>query len=406
MKEKKMGVVTLTMLNIAAVLSIVNYPTFAAYGYQSLFFTTASALCFFIPCALVSAEMASALPHNGGLYLWGKEAFGATTGFITVSMQWFNSLPWYGTILTFIATTVAYMFNPELSNNPWFVYAIILAVTWGCTAVNCLGITLYARLSSIGVILGTLVPTGIIILCAIVWLGRGNAPVLPFSGKAFLPTPDNWQDWMLLAGMMVSLAGIDMTALHITSVEKPKKNYPLALLFSSIGIILGSVAGALAIAVTVPRDSGGRERRISSRHSGETEFARHAGQHSADSGRNHLRSFACCFLHADDRGSLLGFHGALGADVYDHVYSHVQRGHRTADPAARSAASVPDSGRNGGRMDCVRTRNSDIRRGDACRIHPAVEHPFERLGRVSSVQRSAACGNADFSEHPVSAAPA
>ncbi|MGE4565630.1 MAG: amino acid permease [Victivallaceae bacterium] len=46
-----------------------------------------SAVMFFIPCALISAEKASVLPHDGGLYLWGKPAFSPSVGFVTVSMQ-------------------------------------------------------------------------------------------------------------------------------------------------------------------------------------------------------------------------------------------------------------------------------------------------------------------------------
>ncbi len=252
MKSAHLGVFTLTMLNVAAVLSIVNFPAQAEYGYTIVFFITCSALTFFIPSALVSAEIASALPKSGGLYLWGKTAFGPEVGFVTVCMQWFNSLPWYGTVMTFIATTFAYVFQPELANNKLFVYGIILAVTWGCTIVNLFGVELYAKLSSIGVIGGTIFPALLIIVLAVVFLLSGHAPAIPFHTKELFPNLDNINQWMLLAGMMVSLAGIDMTALHITDVNKPQKNYPLAILYSSILIIGISIAGALAIALVVP----------------------------------------------------------------------------------------------------------------------------------------------------------
>ncbi len=251
-KSAGLGVVTLTMLNVAAVLSIVNYPAQAGYGYAIVFFIAVSAVCFFIPTALVSAEMASALPQDGGLYLWGKTAFNPTVGFLTVSMQWFNSLPWYGTVLTFIATTAAYMFDPALANNRIYVYLAILFVTWSCTIVNLFGIKLYARLSSVGAMIGTLLPSILIVILAAVWLWSGRAPAIPFSWRAALPQLHNLNDWMLLAGMMVSLAGIDMTALHITDVRNPSRTYPLALLISSVIIIIASAAGALAIAIVVP----------------------------------------------------------------------------------------------------------------------------------------------------------
>lgn len=82
-KKAAMGIFTLSMLNIAAVLSIVNFPEQAEYGYRIVFYITASALCFFMPTALVSAELASAWPKDGGVYLWVREAFGPRWGFVT-----------------------------------------------------------------------------------------------------------------------------------------------------------------------------------------------------------------------------------------------------------------------------------------------------------------------------------
>lgn len=250
--KANIGLFTLSMLNVAAVLSIVNFPEQAQFGYTIVFYITAGAVCFFIPSALVSAELASTFPQNGGLYLWAKNAFGPGLGFLTVSMQWLNSLPWFATVLTFIATTIAYMFDPELATNRWFVYLMIVGIMWGCTIVNCRGIKLYALLSSQGAIIGTVIPTLILIAAAVIYLGKGNSPAIAFdAGKSLLPEMDSLKHWMLLAGMMVSLAGIDMTAVHVTDVAKPERTFPRAILISSIIIILGCILGSLSIALVV-----------------------------------------------------------------------------------------------------------------------------------------------------------
>lgn len=253
-KNSTIGVITLSLMNVAAVLSIVNFPEQAEYGYQIVFYITASAFCFFLPTALVSAELASAYPENGGIYLWVREAFGPKIGFITVFMQWLNSLPWYATVLTFIATALAFMFRPELAQNRLFVYVVVVATMWICTVLNFRGIKLYALLSSAGALLGTIIPAGAIILLAAVFLGRGNAPAIPFSADVFVPRLDSLKQWMLLAGMMVAIAGIDMTAVHVTDVKNPQKNFPRSILISSILIILLSVLGSLSISLVVPPD--------------------------------------------------------------------------------------------------------------------------------------------------------
>ncbi len=250
--KANMSVFTLSMLNIAAVLSIVNFPTQAVYGYQIIFYISAAAVCFFIPTALVSAELASAWPYDGGVYLWVKEAFGPQWGFVTVCMQWLNSLPWFATVLTFIATTIAYIFKPELASNRWFVFSVAVTTMWLCTFLNFRGVKLYALLSSIGAIAGTIFPVAVIIVLAVWYLSDGNPAAIPFSFHAMLPKLDSLKEWMLLAGMMVAIAGIDMPAVHVTDVNNPQKNFPRAILISSVLIILLSICGSLSISLIVP----------------------------------------------------------------------------------------------------------------------------------------------------------
>ncbi len=246
-----MSVLTLALLNVAAVLSIVNYPAQAEYGCAIVFYVTASALFFFAPTALVSAEIASAWPQEGGLYLWGKEAFGPNYGFAMVVLQWMNSLPWYATVLTFIATTFAYMFAPGLASNRLYVWLMVAGTMWLCTVLNLKSVKFYCRLSSLGGLFGTVIPTGVIILLAAAFLLRGNHPVIPVGASAFLPNLDSLTQWMLLAGMMVSLAGIDMPAVHVLDVDNPERNFPKAILISSVLIVLGSILGSLSISLIV-----------------------------------------------------------------------------------------------------------------------------------------------------------
>ncbi len=70
------GVFTLAMINVAAVLSLKNFPALAEYEFSLVFYLSLASLVFFIPSALVSAELASGWPQAGGVYLWVKEAFG------------------------------------------------------------------------------------------------------------------------------------------------------------------------------------------------------------------------------------------------------------------------------------------------------------------------------------------
>ena len=71
-----MSIKGMAMLTVCSVFSLRNLPSMAEYGWNIIFFLSAAAACFFIPSALVSAELASTYPQRGGVFIWVKEAFG------------------------------------------------------------------------------------------------------------------------------------------------------------------------------------------------------------------------------------------------------------------------------------------------------------------------------------------
>lgn len=184
--NKGMSVFTMTMLTVAAVLSLRNLPTQADFGYSIIFYITAAAICFFVPSALISAELASGWPEDGGVYQWVKQAFGPKWGFVAIFMQWVENLPWFPMVLTFVAAALAYAFDmPGLSDNKYFVFGAIIVTLWLSTWLNFHGIKLSAFLSSSGALFGTVIPGILIILLAIWYFSAGNAPGDPlFAGEA------------------------------------------------------------------------------------------------------------------------------------------------------------------------------------------------------------------------------
>ena len=252
MKKGYMSVLTMSLLTVAAVLSLRNLPSEAEYGYSVIFYITMAAICFFVPSALVSAELASSWPEDGGVYLWVKEAFGAKWGFVAVFMQWVENLPWFPAVLTFVASSIAYVFNPSWAQNRWFVLITIWVMLWLATFLNFRGMRLSAFLSSSGALAGTLIPGAAIILLAAGYIVTGKTPQIAFNAKALIPELGNWNQLMLLSGMMVALAGMEMSAIHVTEMKNPAKEFPKAI-FSACGlVILLSVLGSLAIALVIP----------------------------------------------------------------------------------------------------------------------------------------------------------
>jgi amino acid transporter len=116
-KPKILSVFSLVMINVIAVDSLRTVPITAKLGLPLVSYYLVAALCFFIPVALVAAELATTYPRNGGLFIWIKEAFGQQTGFASIWIQWIYNLIWFPTILMFIASTCAYLIRPELASD-------------------------------------------------------------------------------------------------------------------------------------------------------------------------------------------------------------------------------------------------------------------------------------------------
>jgi len=251
-KQAKIGVFTLAMINVAAVFSMRNLPPMAEYGYTVVFYLTLASLCFFIPSALVSAELASGWPQKGGVFLWVKEAFGPKWGFVAIFMQWVENLPWYPAIFAFIASAIAYVFKPELANNKLFVVAVIWISIWVSTFLNFRGMKLSAFLSSSGAQLGTILPGILIILLGVIHVCLGEPSAIKFSEATLIPNLYSLNQLMLLAGMLMAIAGMEMSAVHVMEIKNPRKNFPKAIFFSSALIIFLSVVGSLSISLVVP----------------------------------------------------------------------------------------------------------------------------------------------------------
>jgi putative glutamate/gamma-aminobutyrate antiporter len=251
--KRSLTVFTLAMINVAALGSVKNWPTTAEFGFSSVFFFLLATLIFFIPTALVSAELATGWPKLGGVFVWVKEAFGHRLGFLAVWLLWIENVIWYPTILSFIAGSCAYVFSPSLADNKWYLTAVIMIVFWGVTFLNLLGMRIYGWISSIGVIGGTLIPGLLIIILGIVWFFSGSPLQISFTWSSFVPNMSSPEQLVFFTGILLSLCGMEMSAIHAKDVQRPQTDYPKAILSSGLIIFFFTILGVLTIASIVPQ---------------------------------------------------------------------------------------------------------------------------------------------------------
>lgn len=253
--SEKISVLALVLLITGAIDSIRNLPATALFGSSLIFFFIFSAIVFLIPVALVAAELSSTWSdEEGGVYSWVRHAFGENWAFFTIWLQWINTMVWYPTILSFIAGTLAYLINPELAQNKFYLISVILIAFWSLTILGLAGLRASAAFASFCAIVGMIFPMAFIILLAIIWAIKGNPIAVDLSFNKLIPHWGDTNSWISLTAIMTSFLGMELAAVHVRNVRDPQKNFPKAMYFSVILILTTMIFGSLAIAFVLPHD--------------------------------------------------------------------------------------------------------------------------------------------------------
>src|SRR3990172_2430013 len=235
--KKELGVFQLVMINVIAVDSIRTLSFSAVYGFSLVFFYLVAAIAFFIPAALVSSELGTGWPNRGGIYVWVREALGKKCSLFVIWLNWIYNVIWYPTIMALIAGTITYFFDPELANNKIFMCSAVLILFWAATWINCLGMKASSIFSTLGALIGTILPMVLIALLGIVWIMQDKPMQIHFTWDKFFPDGSQTGNLAFLTNVLFGLLGLEMAATHAAEMHNPKRDYPRSI-FISVIIIL------------------------------------------------------------------------------------------------------------------------------------------------------------------------
>src|SRR5580704_18133598 len=243
--------VTLAMMTTASVASLRSAPTMAVYGLACVFLYIVPAIVFLLPQALVAAELASG--WSGGVFRWVSEGLSGPWGLLAVWCQFAMTIFYYPTLLGFVASTLAYVFNPNLADNGLYTGIVIVTVFWLGVFMSARGGTNgVAKLASNGLIIGTLIPGALLVILGIVFLAQGHPSAAPMTASHLLPPWAGIASLVLIVNNFLSYSGMEMNAVHVSSLKDPGREYPRSM-FLSMGLVLAIfILPALAISWVIP----------------------------------------------------------------------------------------------------------------------------------------------------------
>ena len=257
-KTVKLGVFTLAIMNVTAVVSLRGLPAEAEYGVSSAFYYLFAAIVFLIPTALVAAELAAMFQDKqGGVFRWVGEAFGKKMGFLAIWLQWIESTIWYPTVLTFGAVSIAFigMDHPQdmvLASNKVYTLVIVLLIYWLATFISLKGLSWVGKVAKAGGMIGTIIPAALLVILAIVYLAMGGKSQMDFSGN-FLPDFSNFDNLVLAASIFLFYAGMEMGGIHVKEMDNPGKNYPKAVFIGSAITVIIFILGTFSLGIIIPQ---------------------------------------------------------------------------------------------------------------------------------------------------------
>src|SRR3954452_14239752 len=177
--------VALAMMTTSSVASLRAAPTMAVYGLACVFLYLLPAVVFLLPTALVSAELASG--WSGGVYNWVAQGLSKPLGFLAVWCQFAMTIFYYPSLLGFVASTLAYVINPDLASSGLWTAIVIMVCYWTGVWVSSRGTSGVAGLASAGLVIGTLIPGVLLVVLGIAFLGQGNESAAPMTSDHLLP---------------------------------------------------------------------------------------------------------------------------------------------------------------------------------------------------------------------------
>jgi amino acid transporter len=239
-------------MTTASVASLRSAPTMAVYGLACVFLYVVPAIVFLLPQALVAAELASG--WSGGVYRWVSEGLSAPLGMLAVWCQFAMTIFYYPTLLAFVASTLAYVFNPDLATNGVYTGIVIVVVYWLAVLVSGRGTKAIAALASKGLIIGTLVPGAVLVVLGLVYLLQGNASAAPMDSSHLLPQWTGIASLVLIVNNFLSYSGMEMNAVHVSSLRQPRREFPRAMFLAMGLVLLIFILPALAISWVVPAE--------------------------------------------------------------------------------------------------------------------------------------------------------
>lgn len=248
MKTKKFRLADVILSVICVVFVAEAAAPVASIGNSQYFWWIFMILAFLLPYGLISSELGTAYPGDGGLYDWINKAYpGSKWGARASWYYWINFPLWMASLAVMCPDLLSYITGYEFSAAAGL--AIQLLFIWIVTVI-----AFYPVCDSI-VILNVSAAIKVILALTVgvlgIWFVAKNGFVNSMEARSFLPSFD-LDSLSYISVIIFNFLGFEVVCTYADNMREPRKQIPQAIITGGIVIAAIYLFSAFGIGAAVP----------------------------------------------------------------------------------------------------------------------------------------------------------
>ncbi len=230
-KKKKFKLMDAILGTVCLTLVCESVMPTAAIGNTQYFWWILLLICFCLPYGMITAELGTAYPSEGGMYDWVKRAFGPKWAGRVAWNYWINFPLWIASLAVAVTDIVAGMFGIEL--DIWMILVIQLAYVWFVTFLGTQRIGESKYIVNLGTFFKIILLLGIggLGIYSLMKTGQSANPITSIND---LIPAFNLENLSFISIILFNFMGFEVVGTWTDDMENPKRDIPKALIIGGL----------------------------------------------------------------------------------------------------------------------------------------------------------------------------
>jgi len=217
----------------------------AAKGGQGFTWLAFLGIFFFVPYALLTAELGTAFPEEGGPYIWSRLAFGRLVAGVNAMLYWVSNPIWTGGTLAITAITAYTTFFSNISQGAKYVFAFVFI--WFAVISAIMSFKYGKWIPTIGAWCRIAV-LGFFTLTVVIYALKHG--VHGFGARSFSPSYATFI--AVVPVLFFNYVGFELPSAAGEEMKDAQHDVPFAVMRSAVGTLLLYGGPILAILLVLP----------------------------------------------------------------------------------------------------------------------------------------------------------